>query len=67
MSSVGDWINHLCHTHAVGYYSAVKRTGKQLMHGALWMSFRIITKEPNKEYVLCNSIYIQFWKAQMNL
>lgn len=43
MSPVGDWINQPCPTHAVGYYSAVKRTGRQLIHAAVWMGLKIIT------------------------
>lgn len=43
MSPVGDCINQPCPTHAVGYYSAVKRTGRQLIHAAVWMGLKIIT------------------------
>ena len=51
------------------YYSVIKKT-ELLIYSATWINLKIIkpdSPQPPPKHIVCDSIYIQFYKMQTNL
>ena len=66
--STGEWINQFWYIHKMKYYSAMKMD-ELLIHCTTWMNLKIIIlSEGNQiENILCDSIYMTFWKIKTYL